>query len=673
MKTFLTILIAVLGTCAFAQVPPPPAASQSEVNAGTVGTKFVSPKTLAAWTGSGAAITNLPSTIHLLRGDGSGGAVDSGINASTVLTNNSTLSVNLTNSGNILGGSLISGGFSTNVLQSWHYGFMQGIANNGGTNFIALTAVIYAQNVNSNHNLYVNIAPFPPGSGMDHLGSPFSYNGLIYCPAEYYNSEVSSNASVAIFNANDLTTNRFISVSNYQSEISAVAVMPNFSNTPTLFASDFVHGNLFQYSLVNNTNLTFIRQITTTSNLTGVQGLSVRGDGYLYATLDIADTAGISGYVIKIDPTNGVSTLVGNLPWSGEIEGPCFINGHLAIPDGTDGTLRWINIGGETNLSSGGVLNNGLLDLSFPGNPETIGVKNLPISAPGAYGVSQPDGVFLASTLGIFTVTSAVNTNNASQLTSGTVDPSRLPVASGATKGVVSADGTTIANTAGVLSVIGGGAGISATNTPSVVWGQHSFWPTNANFVSGEIGSPGTTNVLSFQTVTNTSTTLWITNTLPWTAYYAGSGTNVSYVAIPPNSVEHSQFSFDGATHYIQYDGLRSLDMGAGTNYQATNLVARAAINTNAWAGPVMDGTSLNNFFATNASFTVSAWTGLGNYNEPGFCISNNNGSAAITVTFSAAHLGLNSTNQIPAGQELQGAASIWNGVRTNIYTTISP
>lgn len=47
MKNYIAILIFVLSLSAFSQVPPPPAATQTEVNAGTIGNKYVSPKTLA--------------------------------------------------------------------------------------------------------------------------------------------------------------------------------------------------------------------------------------------------------------------------------------------------------------------------------------------------------------------------------------------------------------------------------------------------------------------------------------------------------------------------------------------------------------------------------------------------------------------------------------------------
>ena len=47
MKNFILVILAGFTLVASAQVPPPPAASQAEVNAGLAGSKFVSPKTLA--------------------------------------------------------------------------------------------------------------------------------------------------------------------------------------------------------------------------------------------------------------------------------------------------------------------------------------------------------------------------------------------------------------------------------------------------------------------------------------------------------------------------------------------------------------------------------------------------------------------------------------------------
>lgn len=54
---------------------PPPAASQAEVNAGTVKNKFVSPATLASWTGTGGGAFSKQITL-----DGQGSVLGAGTN-----------------------------------------------------------------------------------------------------------------------------------------------------------------------------------------------------------------------------------------------------------------------------------------------------------------------------------------------------------------------------------------------------------------------------------------------------------------------------------------------------------------------------------------------------------------------------------------------------------------
>lgn len=58
MKTSFIFTVMLVAACARAQQSPPPAATQAEVNAGALGNKYVSPATLAGWSGASASNTN---------------------------------------------------------------------------------------------------------------------------------------------------------------------------------------------------------------------------------------------------------------------------------------------------------------------------------------------------------------------------------------------------------------------------------------------------------------------------------------------------------------------------------------------------------------------------------------------------------------------------------------
>ncbi|MDE2100606.1 MAG: hypothetical protein KGL39_25405 [Patescibacteria group bacterium] len=77
MKTFLTAFFICFGIEAFCQVPPPPAASQAEVNTGTVKSKYVSPATLAGWVTGGGETNSASFVISVMKTNNAAGLTNS--------------------------------------------------------------------------------------------------------------------------------------------------------------------------------------------------------------------------------------------------------------------------------------------------------------------------------------------------------------------------------------------------------------------------------------------------------------------------------------------------------------------------------------------------------------------------------------------------------------------
>ena len=138
-----------------------------------------------------------------------------------------------------------------------------------------------------------------------------------------------------------------ISISNYQSEASAICIDPVLSNSVALFAANFVSGStndgIFEYSVNNLTNLTFVKALPMTQHIGSIQGIICIG-GMLYALAD----NGYVGEIYQINPTNGVVAHLAqiSIPGNTEWEGLDYSQGYLVANEGATGTVNWFDFFG---------------------------------------------------------------------------------------------------------------------------------------------------------------------------------------------------------------------------------------------------------------------------------------------------------------------------------------
>jgi hypothetical protein len=250
----------------------------------------------------------------------------------------------------------------TNVVYSFPLGFAQGLCNDGTNTYIELTGQIirrdqfYKNGTNYIYNQfgtnYINNSS--PASGLTgfskvHLGDPDYYQGCIYSPMEagVGAPQGSVNIDIAIFLAPDLTRSAAISISNYQSEVSAVCIDPVLSNSVALFATSYVsvstNDGIYEYSVNDLTNLAFVEALPLTQNIPYLQGIICVG-GMLYAMSD----NGAAGEVYQINPTNGVVVDLAQVNIAGEKEweGLDYFHGYLVANEGATGTINWFNFFG---------------------------------------------------------------------------------------------------------------------------------------------------------------------------------------------------------------------------------------------------------------------------------------------------------------------------------------
>jgi hypothetical protein len=237
---------------------------------------------------------------------------------------------------------------NTNMVYSFPaLGFAQGTCNDGvnpfwfGTTGIRRLHPDYSIR-NEGPALYrADITNGLDGFGTLHLGDPDYYQGYIYTPMEAAVGapKGSVNVDVTLFVATNLAHRIAISVSNYQSEISAVCIDPVLSNSVALFACNWAstspNDGIYEYRVNNLTNLTFVRVLPLTQYIRYLQGIICIG-GMLYV---IGDN-GPSGELYQVNPTNGVVVHLAQLNLDGEKEweGLDYYQGFLVANEGQTGT-----------------------------------------------------------------------------------------------------------------------------------------------------------------------------------------------------------------------------------------------------------------------------------------------------------------------------------------------
>jgi len=230
----------------------------------------------------------------------------------------------------------------TKVLKTVYLTASQGVGTDGKNLYAFSTDAIRVYDGNCQLTMERH-HPFSGLAGYNHLGSGCYYRGSLYVPAENFGP--SGNASIFVFSATRLSRLSLTVISNWQAEISAVCVDPDFSNNVTIFASSFPdksgdghEANFYQFTLTGKTNIAFVRKIPYLGDAPKkVQGISYYG-GMLYVIGDDND----KGDFYQVNPANGRTVFLGQLavPGANEWEGIDTTLGVLiATANGTGQTM----------------------------------------------------------------------------------------------------------------------------------------------------------------------------------------------------------------------------------------------------------------------------------------------------------------------------------------------
>jgi hypothetical protein len=234
---------------------------------------------------------------------------------------------------------------NTNIVNSVVTTYVQGTCNDGTNTYLIHTT--WMQQGNPNYSLQYphNYSPAAGLTGFPsvHLGDPDYYQGYVYVPMEVtYNAPQGSvNVDIAIFTAPNLVRCAAISISNYQSEASAVCIDPALSNSVALFvsnwASAYATSDIYEYSLNNLTNITFVKALPLSRHIPTIQGIICVG-GMLYVMAD----SGPAGNVYQVNPTNGVVVYLAQLNIANETEweGLDYFQGFLVAAEANTGTVN---------------------------------------------------------------------------------------------------------------------------------------------------------------------------------------------------------------------------------------------------------------------------------------------------------------------------------------------
>lgn len=112
------------------------------------------------------------------------------------------------------------------------------------------------------------------------------------------------------------------------------------------------------------------------------------------------------------------------------------------------------------------------------------------------------------------------------------------------------------------------------------------------------------------------------------------------------------------------------VSFSGGGGVYSTNLLNRAIYSTNSTSGEVLDATITYQLFITNASYTISGFSGLVSGEQHSFsCTVSNSGESAIIVTGppTTIYFGSASTNALSIAAGEEGILSFW--IRPNLRT----
>ena len=216
-------------------------------------------------------------------------------------------------------------------------GYVQGVATDGTNYYVFNTARILKYDGNFSNTAQNNS---PLLAGYSHLGAGTYYNGQLYVPMEIWaGCGKSTNASIAIFNASDLSFSSVVVVSNYQAEISAISIAPSLGTNGVLFASDFCVGSLNEYDLSTFGSLGRLNY-TGGDNFYAIQGI-----GYINGLIYVMCDSGRNGLLYAVDVTSGQEKFVNSfsITGQGEWEGIDVSQNQLIATEGGTSQLLFYN------------------------------------------------------------------------------------------------------------------------------------------------------------------------------------------------------------------------------------------------------------------------------------------------------------------------------------------
>ena len=161
----------------------------------------------------------------------------------------------------------------------------QGYATDGVYHYLFHNTLINKRD--RNWNVVVSVNPFDGLTGYNHAGDGDYYNGKLYVPIEYWvNCSSTTKPSIAVYNAENLSRESVIDVSDYQSEVSSITVVPDQGESGWLIVTSFcISTEIYKYDL---SNFSYLGAITLSENLTNIQGITYK-NGLLYIVTDNND------------------------------------------------------------------------------------------------------------------------------------------------------------------------------------------------------------------------------------------------------------------------------------------------------------------------------------------------------------------------------------------------
>jgi hypothetical protein len=161
----------------------------------------------------------------------------------------------------------------------------------------------------------------------NHGGAGCYWNGYLYDPVQFYNGHwgASTNIYINVYGTNAALlscTNIYGALGNGPGECSAVCMDTNYFGRPLLFAVSFLTNRVWEYNVVNGTNLVYVRTLNTTFNFQLCQGVAWDAASNIFYLMCDMSPQGVNdhaGYLYTMT-TNGAVNFQARLTVPNECE-----------------------------------------------------------------------------------------------------------------------------------------------------------------------------------------------------------------------------------------------------------------------------------------------------------------------------------------------------------------